>query len=106
MELSMENYSEEQYKKAQKQVQKIKGFYSHLVFSIFAIAICIFINLKYTPQYLRFWWPFLGISMELFGHGMDAFNFFPFFNKDWEQKKIQKFMEEEEEQRNNVSKYN
>lgn len=99
----MENRDDERYKKAHKQVQKIKGFYSHLLFSIIAISVCIFINLKYTPEYLWFFWPILGMSIGLLFHAMEAFGFFPFFNKDWEQKKIIEFIEEEKRKQSKYS---
>jgi hypothetical protein len=31
---------------------------------------------------------------------MKVFNFFPFFNKEWEERKIKKFMEEEKSNKN------
>jgi uncharacterized membrane protein len=97
MEIIMENNSEEyeKYQRAKKQVEEIKGFYSHLLSYILVIAVLIFINLKYTPQYLWFFWPMFGWGIGLFFHAIKAFNYFPFFNRDWEQRKIKQYMEEE-----------
>lgn len=102
MELIMENLDVERYKKAQKQVKSIKSFYGHLLYSIIAIGICIYINLKFTPQYLWFFWAMLGTAIGLFFHALEAFKFFSFLNKDWEQKKIKEYMDEE---KNNTTKY-
>jgi hypothetical protein len=96
MELIMEtNNDYERYQRAKKQVEQIKGFYSHLASYILVMAILIFINLKYTPQYLWFFWSFMGWGIGLLFHAMKAFNWFPFFNQEWEEKKIREYMEEE-----------
>ncbi len=96
MELIMEKNNDfERYQKAKKQVQEIKGFYSHLLSFVVVMIIIIYINLKYTPEVLWFIWTLLGWGIGVLLHGMRVFNFFPFFNKDWEEKKIKQFMEEE-----------
>lgn len=85
----------ENYNRAKKQVEKIKGFYSHLTSYIIVMAVLIFINLKYSPEYLWFFWTLLGWGTGLFFHAMNVFNFAPFLNKDWENRKIKQFMDEE-----------
>jgi hypothetical protein len=37
----------------------------------------------------------LGWGIGLFFHAMKVFNWFPFFNKEWEEKKIKQYMEQE-----------
>ena len=101
MELIMEKNNDfERYQKARKQVQELKGFYSHLSSYIVVMAIIIYINLTYTPEVLWFFWTLFGWGIGLFFHAMRVFNFFPFFNKDWEEKKIKQFMEEEKANNN------
>jgi len=96
MELNMTTSQElEEYKKAQKKVAQIKGFYSHLIFFICANLVMLFINLKYSPEYLWFLWPFLGWGVSVFIHAILTFNWIPFLDKNWEQKKLQQFMDEE-----------
>lgn len=85
----------ENYNRAKKQVEKIKGFYSHLTSYIIVMAVLIFINLKYSPEYLWFFWTLLGWGTGLFFHAMNVFNFSPFLNKDWENRKIKQFIDEE-----------
>jgi len=103
MEIIMDTNSEDyqKYQRAKKQVEQIKGFYSHLASYILVMAVLIFINLKYTPQYLWFFWSLLGWGIGLFFHAMKAFNYFPFLNSDWEERKIKQYMDEE----NNKTKY-
>lgn len=89
------NNDYENYNRAKKQVEKIKGFYSHLTSYIIVMAALIFINLKYSPEYLWFFWTLLGWGTGLFFHAMKVFNFAPFLNKDWENRKIKLYMDEE-----------
>lgn len=101
MELIMEKNNDfESYQKAKKQVQELKGFYGHLLSYLIGMAVIIYINLKYTPEVLWFIWTLLGWGIGIFFHAMRVFNFFPFFNKDWEKKKIKQFMEEEMSNKN------
>ena len=96
MGIIMETTNEfERYQKAKKQVEEIKGFYGHLASYILVMGLLIFINLLYTPQYLWFVWSMLGWGIGLFFHAMKVFNWFPFFNKEWEEKKIKQYMEQE-----------
>ena len=93
----MENLNSEyeRYQKASKQVKEIKGFYGHLTSYVIVLAILIYINLKYTPEYLWFIWTMLGWGIGLFFHAIRVFNWFPFLNKEWEERKIKQFMEED-----------
>lgn len=103
MEVSMNSNKEfESYQKAKKQVQEIKGFYSHLLAYILVMIVLIYINLKYSPEYLWFLWSMLGWGIGLFFHAVKVFSWFPFLGKDWEQKKMKQFIDEEN---NKSSKY-
>lgn len=103
MELIMTTDDQQQFQRyleAQKQVKELKGFYAHLLSFLMVMAFLIFINLTYTPKYLWFFWPFLGWGIGLLFHGLKAFNWFPFLSKEWEERKIKQFMEEEEKHKN------
>lgn len=93
----MENFNTdyERYQKAKKQVNEIKGFYVHFTCYILVMIVLVYINLKYTPQYLWFFWSMLGWGIGVFSHALKAFNWFPFLNKEWEERKIKEFMEQE-----------
>lgn len=93
----MENSNQaiERYQIARKKVKEIKGFYSHLTFYFIFNVIIIFINLKYDPKVLWFTWTTLSWGIGLFFHAVRVFNWFPFFGKDWEEKKIKEFIEQE-----------
>jgi hypothetical protein len=96
MEVIMEaNNDYERYQRARKQVEEIKGFYVHLTVYILVMAGLIYINLRYSPQYLWFFWTLVSWGIGLLFHAMKVFSWFPFFNKDWEERKIKQYMEEE-----------
>ena len=94
------NQDFENYQKAKKQVEEIKGFYLHFTFFIIFNALLIFINLKYSPNQLWFLWTTLSWGIGLFFHAVKVFNWFPFFGKSWEEKKMQQFIEEEKNKQN------
>ena len=93
-----QDYKEyDRYQRAKKQVEEIKSFYGHLVSYLAVNAFLLFINLKYSPKELWFFWPLLGWGLGLLLHGMKAFNYMPFIGKDWEAKKLKQFLEEEKQ---------
>ncbi len=94
------NQDFEKYHRARKQVEEIKGFYGHLTSFVVVMLFLLFINLRYSPQYLWFFWPLLGWGLGLFFHGMRVFNYMPFLGKDWEERKIKEYMEQEKNQNN------
>ncbi len=93
-----EKYQEyERYQRAKKQVDEIKGFYGNLISYVVVNLFLLFINLKYSPEYLWFFWPMLGWGIGLLFHGMKAFNYTPFLGKDWEARKLKEFMDQEKQ---------
>lgn len=101
MEVNRNSNSDfEKYQNAKKQVEEIKGFYSHLLSYLIVMGVLIFINLKYSPEYLWFLWTMTGWGIGLFFHAVKVFNWFPFIGKDWEEKKVQQFMDEEKNKSN------
>ena len=95
------NYNEEEkYQKAKKRVEEMKGFYGHLTSYIIVNLFLIFVNLKTSPEHLWFFWPTVGWGIGLIFHGLRVFNFLPFLGKDWEERKMKEYMEEEERRKN------
>ncbi|TVZ55156.1 2TM domain-containing protein [Lutibacter sp. Hel_I_33_5] len=84
---------EQQYIKAKEQVKKIKGFYAHIVVTLCVVPFLIFINLYVTPEFHWFWFPMGGLTMSIVFHWFSIFGFEKFgFGKDWEDRKIKEFM--------------
>lgn len=90
-----QNKNYEKYQKALKQVQEIKGFYTHLFVYILVMIGLIYINLRFSPQYLWFLWSMGGWGIGLFFHGMKVFDYSPFLGKNWQEQKIKEIMDEE-----------
>ncbi len=90
----------EKYLRAKKQVEEIRGFYSHLLSFIIVNLLLLTINLIYSPERLWFYWTTMGWGIGVFFHGLKAFNETPFLGKDWEEKKMRQFMEEEKYKNN------
>jgi hypothetical protein len=86
---------EERYFKAQKRVKAIKGFYTHLTIYCLIIPVIIYVNLTHEPHFHWFWFSTLGWGTGLFFHWLRVFGFNLLgFGKDWEEKKIKEYMNE------------
>lgn len=100
---SFKNYSEEElYLQARKKVEKIKGFYVHfavyIVINIFLLTI-IAVNLDKDESFWKFghfatvfFW---GIGVVF--HALGVFGPDIIFGKDWENRKIEEYMNKEKE---------
>ncbi len=98
--------------KAKKRVEELKSFYIHLTVYIMINTLITVIKIVGTTyngetfmgplfHFSTFAsWLFWGIGLTF--HAIKVFKMNPFFNKDWEERQIQKYMEEDRE---NVEKY-
>lgn len=89
------------FRRAQKKVKAIKGFYTHLTVYLFVnafIIISLYLNLDKGEQFLHFSTfstPFFwGIGLVF--HGLNVFKRTVFFGNKWEERKIQEFMNEKQ----------
>ncbi len=78
---------------AKEQVEKLKGFYSHL--TIYLIFIPIFIGINYLGGSNFPWaiFPIVGWGIGITGHAAETYNWNPFFGKSWEERKMREFMD-------------
>jgi hypothetical protein len=90
--------NQENYLKAQKRVGKIKIFYEYIFSYICFNILLTIINLLTSPQYLWFFWPLLSWGIVVVFHAIYLFNWLPFLSKDWEERKLKAFIEEEKKQ--------
>ena len=98
----MENnyFEEERYLRAQKRVKKIKGFYWHLfwyvVVNIFILTM-IYYNLPPGEpffEFQHFTTPFFW-GIGLLAHGFGVYGINIIFSKDWEDRKIKEYMDQD-----------
>lgn len=110
-EYAHEFSTDESYNRAYRKVKRIKGFYSHLKVYVIVNAIIIisslnsrgFVGNHFELRGFRDWeiystafyW---GIALAI--HAVTVFGPDIFFNKDWEDKKIKKYMDKEVESKN------
>ncbi|MFP2996681.1 2TM domain-containing protein [Spongiivirga sp. MCCC 1A20706] len=89
---TQETYLEDKkYLRVKERVKAIKEFYIH--FSIYLIMIPFFIWINWIST--SFPWaifPIVGWGIGVAGHAMEAFNYNPILGKNWEKRKIEQFM--------------
>ncbi|MDQ7961321.1 2TM domain-containing protein [Flavobacterium lindanitolerans] len=91
------NTQESTYRKAQKKVEDIKGFYGNLTSYIVVNIGLAALNLITSPSHLWFLYPAIGWGIGVAVHGMTVFNYMPFLGSDWEEKKIRELMEKDKQ---------
>ncbi|WP_299157509.1 2TM domain-containing protein [uncultured Tenacibaculum sp.] len=84
------------YVKAVERVEKLKEFYQNLVSYCLVIPFLIFINLKTYSGFQWFWFPMIGWGIGLVFHYLEANNYNLFLGKNWEERKINEILKDEE----------
>lgn len=88
------------YLRAKKKAREIRDFYINISLFCLFIPIIIAINLYYVPDFHWFWFSILGWGTGVTVHGLTVFGLSPLFGKNWEERKIQQFMNEEKQKEN------
>jgi len=103
----LENFQEEgfnpdaQYEAAHKRVKRIKGFYIHVLVYVFVNAFIIissYMRSRIGAEVFLRWETFstaLFWGIGLLAHGLSVFGRDIFFGTNWEEKKIQEFMDKD-----------
>ncbi len=87
---------ESRYIKAKERVDELRGFYGNLTAYVVVITGLAVLNYYVDGwSYMWFLWAALGWGIGLFFHAVNTFRWNPFFGKDWEERKIKEFMDEE-----------
>jgi len=79
------------YKQAKKKVRNLRHFYKHLLTFAVVIAFLHILNMM-TSSYYWAIWPTLGWGIGIFLHSIQLFDFAPFFDAEWEERKIKQIM--------------
>ncbi|WP_169545636.1 2TM domain-containing protein [Sneathiella aquimaris] len=87
-----QNTVDQDYRDAQRRVRRLRHFLQHLTTYFVMIAFLHIINLL-TSDYYWAKWPALGWGLAVVLHGIRHARYFPFFDKEWEEKKIQQILE-------------
>ena len=94
--------------RAEKKVKELKGFYTHLMVYLFVnimVSVVITVSRMYSgDSFIEAFWDFGTLSTWLFWgigvlfHGLKVFSYNPFFNKEWEERQIQKYLDEDRQE--------
>lgn len=87
------NTEERTYQQAQRRVREIRGFYVHTVVYVLVNALLFLINIITAPDVLWFYWPLLGWGIAIVVHAISVFGFGPWLGQEWEEKKIDEYMD-------------
>lgn len=91
---------ENKYVRAKERVADLKKFYSNLTsYTIFITFLAIINYWTNEWSYPWFLWAAFGWGIGLFFQALKVFQFNLLFGKNWEERKIKEFMQEEENQR-------
>ncbi|EDM44680.1 hypothetical protein SCB49_13950 [unidentified eubacterium SCB49] len=84
------------YYKAKNRVKEMKKFYTSLMSYIVFISLLAGLN-YYVNEWSNMWflWAAFGWGIGLFFQAVKAFDWNPFFGKDWEERKMKELMEED-----------
>ena len=94
----MFNIEDEKYSRAKARVGQLKKFYSSLASYVFVITLLACVNYYQNEWgYAWFLWAAFGWGIGLFFQAMKVFGMNPFLGKNWEERKIQEFMNEDTE---------
>lgn len=102
-------HDHDKYRRAKKRIEELKGFYGHLsVYLLINAGILVAFYISARNEGESFWQAghfftvfFWGIGL-LF-HAIHTFQLNPFFGKKWEERQIQKYIEEDKKE---SEKYN
>lgn len=109
----MKKNSNDKNTKAQKRVQQLKGFYTHLMIYLMINTMLMLVKIVGTAYYGEtfmgpLWhfstfstWLFWGLGLAF--HAIKVFALPSYFNGQWEERRIRRFMEED---RQEAEKYN
>lgn len=87
------------YLRAKERVAEIKKFYTGLISYVVVISMLAAVN-YYVNQwsYMWFLWAAFGWGVGLVFQAAKAYQWSPFMGKNWEERKLKEFMEEEDKQ--------
>lgn len=96
----MKSTEEQRYAEAKKRVKKIQNFYMQFTVYMVVIAFLAFLNFKNGfNTYPWFLWAAGGWGIGIAFKAAKAFQWNPFFNKKWEERKINEYMEEDQSEK-------
>ncbi len=94
VETQKEFIADKRYQKAKEKVEAIKSFYGNLISYCIVIPFLAYLN-YHTTSFPWIIFPVLGWGYGVISHGMEAYGYHPLWGKRWEERKMRKYMEDE-----------
>jgi len=92
---TQENYlDDKRYERAKERVENIKGCYINLLSYCIVIPFLVILNYN-TTDFPWAIFPALGWGFGVITHGFQAFGYNPFLGKNWEERKMKEYMEDD-----------
>ncbi len=79
------------YEEAQRYVQKLKGFYTHLAVCLTVNSFLHLANIVTAGGYWAFW-PALAWGIGVAIHGNSVLRWVDYFGREWEERKIREYL--------------
>ncbi|HIB48443.1 MAG TPA: histidine kinase [Flavobacteriaceae bacterium] len=94
---NQESYiSDKRLERAKEYVEKLKGFYVHGTIYLIFVPVFIYLNVRSGTSFPWAIFPIVGWGLGVMGHASEVFEWNPFFNKKWEERKIRELMDKED----------
>ena len=93
----MEKFNkEDKYLRAKERVERMKKFYNNLLSYVIFISLLGGLN-YYIDGWSHPWflWAAMGWGIGIFFHALKAFDWNPFFGRNWEDRKIKEYMDQD-----------
>lgn len=87
--------TDEARERAKMRLEEVKGFYSHLGIFLVINVLLVLVNILTSPGQWWFYWVTVFWGIALIFHGSRVFGKGKVFSNEWEEKKIQQYIEEE-----------
>jgi len=99
MRTQRSTHIDDNYVRARNHVEELKGFYYGLISYCFVIPFLIFINYRTSWSFQWFWFPMFGWGIGLIIHAFKVFVNNGAFGRQWEERKLKEFMQDDDDKR-------
>ncbi len=89
---------QQRYERAKGKVQELKAFYGNLIAFVLVNLLLFVINLLSSPDSWWFYWVTIFWGIGLIIHAVSVFGGGKFLGSDWEEKKIQEYMDKDKQE--------
>jgi hypothetical protein len=86
---------QERLRRAREHIDAVRGFYVHAIVYVITNLGLALVDWLSDPVGWWFYWPLLGWGIGLASHGFSVFGAFGLFGPRWEEKQIQKYLDNE-----------